>query len=163
MQLHCVSCWTIYIYSVQNLSYIALSWVVNLLYCHCLAITGVRELRSVQMACYMYQIFMTTIGSVSVGQVMCTHMYMYSYDIICLCVRIKYNGCIRLIKNSVEVFFKINYADVKTVWWLLSVWHWEWLHILWVNDFHMLVINCLSYTYIYIYICVCVCGAVKRN
>jgi len=82
---------------VQDISCIALSQDVNLLYCHCVATTDARELRSVQMVCYMYHIIMTTVGA---------HTYVYWYDTICLSVRIKYNNCIRLIKNSVEVDLK---------------------------------------------------------
>jgi hypothetical protein len=95
--------------------------------------------------------------------VVCAHTHMYWYDTKCLFVLTQYNECIRLVKNSVEVCFKINYVHVKVVWWLSSVWHWQWIHNLWVNDLHLLVTNCLPYVCIYnLYVCVCVCGSKKK-
>lgn len=64
--------------SVQDISCIALSQDVNLLYCHCVATTDVRELRSVQMACYMYHIIMTTVGAhtrICIDMIPCAYLY----------------------------------------------------------------------------------------
>jgi hypothetical protein len=104
----------------------------------CVATADVRELRSVQMACYMYQIFMTTIGA---------HTHTHTHMCIDMVPYACHNDCIRLIKNSVEVLVKINCVAVKAVWRLSSFWHWEWLYF--VSDWFTHVSHKLGLSWIF--------------